>query len=793
MDGLRHDLRFARRGLTRRYGTSFVLVLTIGLAIGANAAVFSVVRPVLLESLPYGNADRLVRVGPDGLLPHSKAEVLAMEAGVPAFAEVAAWGRALYLLGGDQEPEEVRGARVFANHFSLLGVEPLLGSGFRPGDGEPGAPPVVVLSHRLWERRFGSDPGLIGRDIYVNGSPRTVVGILDRLHHPIEYDWEVWSVMSRDPAEDEHRGLAMNALLAAGATIPVAEDQARQALIDYWRSHGVESGDEDPTAGGVMPLATWAFGEVAMPLTILSAGVAFVLLLACANVANLLTSLGNTRAAELAIREALGAGRGRIARLLTLEFSLVGLFGWLLGLGLAWTAVYMGRALLPAGFPRLESIQVGGGVMVFAAGLAAVSTLLFGSGPLLSSRRRSLAHGMRSGGRAASAGIADRRVQSTLVAVQVGLAVLLVTGSALTLRSLWKLTRVDPGFDASQVVVFRPSPPGDRYETEEEIVQYNQRVLAEVGALGQVSSVGAIQFLPMTPGGWNDRYEIPERPLADQAIRPGLSMRVVSGEYFRTLSIPLLSGRVFAPDDDEAMNIVVNEALAGEAWPGEDPIGRTILISETPFTVVGVVGGARQRTLANPSTPEAYVPHAVVPWGRMWIAAKIRGPAEASLAQVTAAARRVDGDVAMTGTATLESVVSRTTADARFFALALSGLGGMALLIGAVGVYGVLSQLVSQSVRDIGVRMAFGADRGAVLRLTIRQGLTPVVLGIAAGMGLAAVGTGTLEALLYGVAPLDPTTFLVVPILLLAVGILAAWLPARRAAGTQPVTVLNSE
>lgn len=793
VDGWLHDFRFACRGLVRRKGATAIVVMTIGLAIGANTAVFSVVRPVLLESLPYGNEERLVRVGPGGLLPHAKVEALAMEERVPAFQEVAAWSRSLFLLGGDGEPEEVRGALVFANHFDMLGVEARLGRGFHPEDGEPGAHPVVILSHRLWERRYGGDPALVGRDILVSGSPRTVVGVLDRYHHPIEFDWDVWAPMSRDPAENEHSGMAVNALLAPGATAEAAGDQVRAVLTTFWREQGVDVGDEDPAAGGVVELSAWALGDVRRPTVVLMAGVAFVLLLACANVANLLMSLGNTRGGELSIRRALGAGRRRIARLLALEYSLVGLLGCLVGLGLAAVAVTLGRSLLPADFPRLESIEIRGSVILFAAALSAGATLLFGLGPSLGLRRGNLAQGVRSGGRTGSDRAGDRRLQSALVGLQVALAVLLVTGSTLTLRSLWKLTRVDPGFDVSQVVVLRPAPPPGRYSTDAETIEYQRRILEAVAAASGVTSVGSIQFLPMTPGGWNSRYGLPERPLASDALRPGVSMRVVGGDYFQALRIPVLSGRTFTPDDDEGGSIIVNDALAAEAWPGEEAVGRTIVVMDTPFRVVGVVAGSRQHALASPATPEAYLPMALVPWRRMWITARVEGPVPAGLDAVLAAARGVDGEAAMTGAGSLDAIVSGTAADSRFFASSLTALGTLALLLGSIGVYGVLSHMVSRTVRDIGVRMAFGADRGSVVRLTLRKGLTPVVGGIVVGVLISAVGSRTLEALLFGVEPLDPITFLAVPGLLLVAGAAASWFPARRAARTQPVSVLNSE
>jgi hypothetical protein len=296
----------------------------------------------------------------------------------------------------------------------------------------------------------------------------------------------------------------------------------------------------------------------------------------------------------------------------------------------------------------------------------------------------------------------------------------------------------------------------------------------------------------MTPGGWNSRYGLPERPLADDALLPGVSMRVVGGDYFRTLRIPVLAGRTFTPDD-EGGSIVVSEALAADAWPGEGAVGRTIVVMDTPFRVVGVVGGARQRTLAAPATPEAYLPMGVVPWRRMWITARVEGPVAARLESVLAAARGVDGQAAMTGAGSLEAIVSGTAADSRFFASSLTALGALALFLGSIGVYGVLSHMVSRTVRDIGVRMAFGADRGSVVRLTLRKGLTPVAGGIVVGVLVAAAGSRALEALLYGVEPLDPVTFLAVPGLLLAAGVAASWFPARRAARTQPVSVLNSE
>ena len=579
MEGIVQDVRYVLRGLRKRPGFTAVAVVTLALGIGANTAIFSLVEGVLLRPLPYDDPSTLVRLVPDRLFPFGKVDVLAIEEGVESFVEVAGWSRDLFLLTGEDDPEEVRGAAVFANHFSMLGARPILGRWFLPEDGEVGAEPVVIVSHGLWERRYGADPDVVGRRIRVGGILTTVIGVMPPEHQPIESDWQLWAPLTRDPEVDGDRGMAANARLRPQVGISVAQAELRQAARKHSATFGHELTEDEVTSLSVAPLRSWLLGDTDRPLLVLLGAVAFVLLIACANVANLLLALGGARERDLAVRLAMGARRGRLVRMLLIESGILGVLGGAAGVLTAWWAVRVGIAYLPAQIPRAQNIGMDPQVLAFALLATVGAAIVSGLSPALRLTRGDLARRIHT----ARVGTGGRgHTHRLLVTAEVAVAVVLVIGAGLMLRSFWQLEAIDPGFRADGVVTMRPAPPSARYPSEQELEDYYARVMDEVERLPRVISVGAIQFLPMSSGAWWSTVGVPERPRSAQDQGPQIAVRVVTPDYFHTMGIPVLRGRVLSAVDgrDGSDAVVVNRAFAESVGAGWDPVGRELTIGD---------------------------------------------------------------------------------------------------------------------------------------------------------------------------------------------------------------------
>ncbi len=796
MDPLLQDLHYALRGLAHRPGLSLVVILTLALGIGAGTAIFSVVNAVVLDELPYQRPDDLIRLMPDQAFPIGKAAALYLQEHSKSF-EMAAWGRSLFPLSGQGEPEDARGAVVFDNHFSVLGAPPALGRGFLPADAQPGAAKVAILSHELWVRRFGSDPSIVGRSILIGDAPHQVAGVMGADHQPIEEDWLLWVPADREP--QSHLAMAANGRLRAGFTIAQAEQELKRLLPQFWKeSRGYQATAEDLSALRVVPLRNWILGDHEAWLMALLGAVVFVLLIVCANVANLLLALGNSRRQEMGVRLALGAARGRLIRQLLTESALLGIVGGAAGLLAAAWAVGAGVALLPPQIPRSHNIQIDAAVLGFGLTVSLVSALLFGIAPALRCTSRSITWQINSAARTLTSSAKRLRFNQGLVAAEVALSVVLVAGAGLMLRSLWALQQVDPGFNPQGVVIMRPAPPRSRYPNQESVYEYYRQASRAINRIPQVREVGQIQFLPMTSGGWWASYRRAGHTLPAGQDPPSTSLRVVSPRYFAALQVSLLKGRTFTDRDNlQAQQVaVVNRTLARQGWPGEDPVGQSLLLGrDDPFqvTVVGVVEDVRQSSLRTESHPEAYLPFAQQFWPRMYYAVRVDGPAEEMVSAVQDAIWSVDRQVSLSGVGLLEDAVNRTFADSRFLAVLLSVFGMVALLLGAVGVYGVMFYLVSQRTRELGIRIALGAASRHLLGSTVIRGMIPVLLGLAAGLPGALACASLLGEALFQVTATDPATYLAVPLLLSAVAVLALYLPARRASRVDPVMVLRGE
>lgn len=790
------DLRRALRALTRRPGATTAVVLTFALALGANVSVFSVVYGVLLRPLPWADQERVVRVHPDELFYIRLAGAQRFAREVTSFASVVPWGRTLFTFVGDGRGEEVRGGLVQWDHFRMLGVTPELGRGFREEDARSWPYDVVVLSHDLWVRRFGRDPTVVGRRVDINGRMRTVIGVMARSHVPIEADWEAWAPLPLDPEGVAGTALAINARLRPGVSIDQGARDMRRAFRTIWAEDG-ETTTPDELAGiRLVRLRDYMLGDVTKPLWVLMGGVLAILLLACANVANLLLAQGEGRSGAVAVQLSLGAPPRRVAAQLLAETAFLALGGTALGLWMGWAIVHWASTRLPAALPRATDIGVGLPVIAFGLVAMGIAAVLAGVYPVVRTLRSGLRHNLGAAGR----GAAERpgRAASLLVAIESALACVLVVGAALMLQSFRALRHVDPGFEPEGAVAVRVAPPPGRYDEDGARTGLYDRISEEVGAIPTVGSVGGIMFLPMSSGGAWSRYRATATPPESPDDALVASFRVVLPGYFETLRVRRLQGRSFGADDDgEAPRVaIVNETMADRLFPGEDPLGRLVYRgpdAQTAYTVVGVVADVHQADLKEPSYPEIYFPYAQSPLSRMYVVARTHGDAEAVLAAMERAILALDGGIVLSRPGMVADVVGATVADTRILSTLLGLLGLVALLLGAVGIYGVTAHAVSRRRREIGIRMALGAEGGRVALRTVGLGMVPVAVGTLLGVAGAVAGGRVLSGLLFDVAPTDAATLLAVPLVLGGTALIALLVPAVRASTIDPVRTLRDE
>jgi len=792
-------VRGAARSLAAAPALSMLAVVAFALGVGANAAIFSVVRGVLLAPLPYAQPERLVQVWTQHVV--SPELYTQLRERLSGFEHLDASQTVALTLLGDDEAVEIPGGRVSGSHFAMLAVQPALGRALNEADERPGAESVIVLGHGLWQGRFGGDPAVLGRQVRLGDGAhptRTVVGVMPADLRPLETSWQAWIPLPLDPSDEEgwshNYGLKLHARLGANRDVAAATARLRAVATRL----AAERGDlflREPESASVAPLLEVTVGDVRTQLLLLAGAVALVLLVACANVANLLLTRAVARRRELAIRSALGATRGHLARQLLGESALIGVIGGAAGVLMAsWLVRSM--SALPVDVPRADGVRVDAAVLGFALALGLATSLLSGLVPALRASRADLQGGLVDGARS-GAGPGRQRLHGALVTLEVALAVVLVVGAGLLLRSVWQLQRVDPGFRYESVLALRLSPPPSRYATGPALTGFYERVLERLRRVPGVESAGATSLLPLGGGRMGVGFELdgvpppPGRPLARA------DYAVVSGELFQALGVPLVRGRWLTTTDGASPRpapALVSRAFAEEFFPGDDPIGHRLTgDGEEWLRIVGVVGDIRSRQLETSPRSQIYVPHGHEPLPRLYLAIRTAGDPVALSAAVRAAVSEVDPLVPITRVSPMSEVVSRSMARARVFTGLLAGFALLALLLGAMGIYGVVSYGVSQRTREIGVRMALGASRGAVLREVLRGGLQPVGLGLVAGLLAAAGGGRLLAGYLYQVSSLDPMTFACVGLGTLLVGAAAALGPARRGARLDPIEALRAE
>jgi putative ABC transport system permease protein len=824
METVIQDLRHALRLLRRRPGFSAVAVATLAIAIGANTAIFSVVHAVLLRPLPLADPDRLVWVwesNPQRDVPRravTPAAYAAYRDRTGVFTDLGASRDWLGSLTGAGEPESIIGYRFSGNFFKVLGVPARLGRTLGPEDARPGHDHVVVLSDSLWRRRFGADPGVIGRAITIDDESYTVVGVMPAsFGHPPRT--EMWAPLVLEGAQATNaraRFIRMVGRLEPGVTV----EQASSAVAGVAASlAGADAENQGGWTASASPIASRYTGDIKPALLVLLGAVGFVLLIAVANVGNLLLARAADRGREVAIRASLGAGRGRLVRQFLVESVLLAAIGGVAGLFLAFWGVDLLKGLFPStianlAIPRMEQIHVDGPVLLFALVLSLVTGLAFGLAPALHASRAALGEALREGGSRTSEGREHRRFRSALVVGEVALALVLTTGAALMIRSFARLQGGNLGFDPAGVTTARvllparvyetpgPRPGESRYGAPERKRAFFDHVLARLREMPGVEAAGATTFLPLSGWSGGQGFQIEGRPPASPSEAPVAMPQSANADYFRAMRIPVLKGRGIAATDvaTSPAVVVVNQSAARRYWPGEDPVGRRIgwrvRGPQDPITwreVVGVVGDVRHHGLAEEPEAEIYLPYAQSPTALVCLTVRM-SPGQSLPAQaIPQAVWSFDKDQPVLAVMPLEQLAAESITMRRVSTLLLGFFAAVAVFLAGLGLYGVMAHAVARRTHEIGIRMAIGARAGDVLAMIVRGGV--VLAAIGAGLGLAAslALSRVLTSLLYGVSPTDPYSFASVAVFLLAVAALASYIPARRAARVDPAVALHSE
>ena len=813
MDTLIRDIRYSARKLGRTPGFSAIVIGTLSLAIGATTAVFSIVNGVLLEPLAIRDASRVVSVssvGRDGKrnpmsLPdffdyRAQSKLVAAMSGIDAGTH--------NLTGTGGEPVRLTGARVNANFFDIVGVSPILGRGFVRGDDAKGAGLTIVLSQRLWRSQFGSDPAVIGRELMIDGRPHTVIGVVPRIAIPRDND--VWLPFIPENGEGDPSSRGAHFLSGVGRLAPGASvERAALELSQIARRLASQYPESNANFGAtVVPLQESIVGNVRPALLVMLAGVGFVLLIACANVANLLLVRASSRETEIAVRTALGAAKRQLVRQLITESMLLSLAGTIIGTALAAWAVDAVKALGPRGVPRLDNVTIDARVLVFSAAVAILTGLLFGLAPALHAAKTNVGQMLKESTRGSSGRRGTLRTRSALVVTEMALAVILLIGAGLLARSFVALTNVDTGYRTENVVTMSVTLPAAKYPWDRQAISFAHQVLDRVRQLPEVQSAAMAFGRPLDENGMRGSFERTDRPPSTPDTRRVADVRAVTPEFFSTLHIPVVAGRgIQATDSPNAPQVVVvTRAFVKQFYANENPLGKHIVISwsrqrsenkadtvSAGGEIVGVIGDVKSYGSNQAAPASVYLPFDQAPISDVSVLVRSTASPALTINGTRDAIKEVDGDLPVFDIKKMSDVVSDSVAQPRFYAILLGSFAAIALVIAALGIYGVISYAVTQRTRELGIRIALGAQRERVVRLVIGQGLTLTLLGIAVGIAGAFLLTRLIATLLFGVAPADPLTFVGVATMFVLVACLASYLPARRAAGVDPIIAMRAE
>jgi putative ABC transport system permease protein len=809
MDALLQDIRYAIRLCLRTPGFTAVAVIALALGIGANTAIFTIVNAVLLEPLPFRDPGRLVvlwetngrRAGRPNVLGPSNFH--RWQESATAFERMAPFYDYRVNLTGAGEPEELIAQDVTPDFFPALGVSPLAGRAFAPDEGPDGRNALAILSFGLWQRRFAADAGIVGRTIQLDGRPITVIGVMPadirlfvKRGSLTGKPPDLWRPFAFGEAHRNARGRYMSAIARLKPGVSLEEAQAQLSTI----ASGLETERPQFNKGWgalVVPMHRELSGDIRPALLVLSGAVGFVLLIACANVANLLLARGATRQREIAIRNALGAARFRVVRQLLTESLVLCALGGAVGLIVAQWSLAALLAISPVDLADVGPVHLSYPVLAFTALVSLATAIVCGFAPAFEGSRAGVQEALKDGSRQVGGGVRHRRIRQTFVVSEIALAVVLLVGAGLMLRSFSTLSSVNPGFTAHNVLTARVTIPTVRYPDDAKQVEFFANLVARLAAIPGVQSAGAISFLPLAGPGAATGFSIVGEPAAAAGQEPVTDVRVADTGYFRTLNVPLLRGRLFTEREmrEKSNVVVINDALARRYFANEDPLGKSLIINMTdpnvPTEIVGVVADVKYADLATEARAMTYWPHPQLAYSAMTVTLRTAADPATFAPMLEREVRAIDKDQPVSDVRTMDQWIARTLSQARFSSTLLTTFAGLALLLAAIGIYGVMSYAVSQRTPEIGIRLALGAESRDILGMIVGNALRLAGLGLAIGVVLALALSQTLTSLLYETTGTDPFTFAVVVGVLAAVALLASYFPARRASRIPPVEALR--
>jgi putative ABC transport system permease protein len=822
MTNLRQDLRYGMRMLLKKPWVTLIAIVTLALGIGANTAIFSVVNAVLLRPLPFEESDRLV------WLNESSQQMRMISISYPNFSDWRAQNQVFEKLGvfnsnsynltGSGEAERILAGQLSADLFAALRVNAALGRIYTNDEDKPGGPPVVVLSHGFWQRRFGGDPKILNQTLVFNGRGYTVIGVMPPgFQFPRRAEmWVPVGQLSDQPSwlqRGNHPGLNGVARLKPGVTI----EQARADMDRVAANLEKQFPDSNKGNGAIVrPMLEVFVGDIRPALWTLLVAVSFVLLIACANVANLLLARAMTRQKEMALRVALGASRWRIVRQLLTESVLLSLVGGGLGLLLARWGVKLLISINPDGIPRSREIGLDGSVMAFTFAVSILTGIIFGLAPALQASKADVQDALKDTARTMTGG--RRWVRSGLVVAEMALTLVLLIGAGLLIRSFYQLTLVDPGFRYENLLSFSINLPQRKYQNDQQEINFYDQLVQKIRSLPGVQGVGLSSGLPLGNNGWQTSFKVEGQPDPPPGQMPLMEACLAGADYFKTMGIPLLRGRYFTQQDDQShlteerlrgLNenqrsiagvnvIIIDEEFARRYWPNEEAVGKRIRLGNDPrspvMTVVGVVGRVKMDGLNRDSTRvQGYFHHRQLSFTGMTVVVRSSVEPNQMVAAAREQVRAIDSEQPIYSVRTLEEIRSDSIAPERLNLTLLGVFAALALVLALVGIYGVMSYAVSQRTHEIGIRMALGAQARDVMKLVVRQGMILALVGVAKGLVAAFALTRLMERLLFGVKAADPLTFAVIPLLLVAVALMACYIPARRATKVDPMVALRVE
>jgi putative ABC transport system permease protein len=815
-----HDLRYGIRLMLKSPGFTAIAVVTLALGIGINTTIFSVMNAVLLRQLPYAAPERLVIVWEKFLqqrldkIPVSASEFIDYQNQAQSFEQIAAFTTKDFNLTGGDAPERVSGAVVSANLFPLLGVQPFSGRTFLPEENQSGRDNVVVISYGLWQQRFGGVSNLEGSTVALDGQSCTIVGIMpSEFRFPMSLFgikgmnytqppelWRPAAFTDRQLKQRGNRAYGLLGRLKPGVSLEQANAEV-QVIADGMLRHYPNSYTQEGWGASAYPLREQVIGGIRPALLLLLIAVSLVLLIACGNVANLMVSRTAARQREIAVRAALGAASSRIIRQLLTESSLLAVLGGAIGLLLAHLATNLLVTYSPYTLPRIKEISVDWRVLGFTLAASAFTVLIFGLVPAWQASKIDLNTTLKGESQNISSSGVSKRLRRLTIVAELALSFLLLVGAGLAIKSLWRLLYVDPGFDPGNVVTFQVTLPRGKYGEPDSVAAFYQRAVTRVGALPGVSKVGAANILPLSGSNTDTAFIIEGQLPLDLSQIPDEEFRIVTSDYFSAMNIPLLGGRYFTDSDtDKAPGVVViNQAFVRRYFMGEDPLRKHITMDDPRkpnakwLMIVGVVGDVRHGRLNETVKPEFYVPHLQFQEPSMTLVARTQIETSRMIPAVRGAIAELDKDLPAYNIRTMENIVNESLAQHRLLALSLGVFAGLALVLAGVGIYGVVSYGVTQRTYEIGLRMALGAQTADVLKLFIKQTVALTLIGLAVGLAAALALTRLMAALLFEVSATDPAVFVFVALLLMAVAVLACYIPARRATMIDAMAALRHQ